>query len=804
MSESDNDKKKNDTQNLNPDHTTKVSFDSTDVGRTQKIAIDYGKIINDSKKKAFIYSIEQKQEHEHVHEQEDVHEHENITNSLIGTSIFTKKRITDDYVKSSSVLSTINSIPSLEGELELHDVNDNYDLKDKFSEGAQGVIRTAFDKSLKRDIVVKSLKVDEAEGNAPENENLFISEARIMAQLDHPAIIPLYGLHCGTESKLHLAMKHIHGKTLQKYLQDIITLYKREGIEKFDEKRSMSNRIEYLIRVCEAVDYAHCKGVIHRDLKPENIMIGNYGEVYVMDWGLACLVDTEKLSDNEHIAKIGAHPKNELVGTPCYIAPELIKGGLCSQQSDIFSLGMILFEIITLQRAVNGKNVNEALKNIIKCNYSPFKHRFIKGKLPNDLKAIVAKAICAPLSQRYKTANDMAKDLRLYLMREETAARPDNILRRYARAMINHKLITSLVILSTLLCLAASTIYSLHSQNALMKEQKIRETMLTSFQANVSQRANEMERIFFYFKTQLANLGYRAGRLLSGKADTSPQGVMGDYLKASIASSDYIYSPAYGEKISLDHAVFKPGPGVKLTDKLSKRVVALQPMLKHIMLTSDPEFKNQTKNSIKKMIINKGASLSWAYIGLKSGSILCYPGGDIYSKDYDPRKRPWYKNALTKKHSILWSEPYKDAFSSKIVMTCTRCVYDKENNFQGVVGMDISLDYIQKRMFGNKAIPGLKEYLLNKEGRIVLSSDFENKRAGTHRESTNLIQKKFPFQKEFQEAVVRKQVQFEAIKYKTKYIFALNKIPSLGYYYIQQISEKRLRKIWEGNDSHKE
>jgi len=685
----------------------------------------------------------------------------------------------------------------------LQDVNDNYELKDQFTEGAQGIIRTAFDKSLKRDIVVKSLKADEIEGNARENEGLFISEARIMAQLDHPSIIPLYGLHCGVQSKLHLAMKHIHGKTLEKYLQDIVTLYKHEGIEKFDEKRSMSTRIEYLIKVCEAVDYAHCKGVIHRDLKPENIMIGNYGEVYVMDWGLACLVEPEKFSDNEHLAKIGAHSKNELVGTPCYIAPELIQGELCSPQSDIFSLGMILFEIVALKRAVNGKTVNEALKNIIKCNYSSFKHRFLKGKLSNDLEAIVSKAICPTLSQRYKTAGDMAKDLKLYLMREETIARPDNICRKYIRAMINHKMTTSIVILSTLLCLAASTIYSLHSQNVLMKEQKIRETMLTSFQSDVSRRANEMERIFFYFKTQLANLGYRAGRLLSSKAGMNTQ-VYGieDYLKASTTPSDYIYSPAYGQKISLNSVVFM-GPDVKLTDEISKRIISLQPMLKHIMLTSDPEFKNKTKSSIKKMLINRGASLSWVYIGLKNGSILCYPGGNIYSKAYDPRKRPWYKNALTIKDSIIWSEPYNDAFSSKIVITCSQCVYDKNGTFQGAVGMDISLDYIQKRMFGNKAISGLKEYLLDDKGRIVLSSDFKNKRAVTPRKSTTLIQKRFPFQKEFQESVEHKRVQFEAIKYKTKYIFALNKIPSLGYYYIQQISEKRLWKLWKKNASYK-
>jgi eukaryotic-like serine/threonine-protein kinase len=777
-------------KDLNIERTTKIPFDPADIDLTQKIDINYEEIINESKKKALLPGKNKKQE--------------SVTASLTGKSLFTRKRITDDYVKSSSILSTIDSIPPLKDKLELQDVNDNYELKDQFSEGAQGIIRTAFDKSLKRDIVVKSLKSDDAEEQSREDESLFVSEARIMAQLDHPSIIPLYGLHCGAESKLHLAMKHIHGKNLHKYLQDVATLYKREGIGNFDEKRSMATRIEYFLKVCEAVDYAHCKGVIHRDLKPENIMIGNYGEVYVMDWGLACLVKTDEMSDVKHLSDISEHSKNALVGTPRYIAPELIKGELCSPQSDIFSLGVILFEIITLKPAVPGKTIKEVFKNILSGNYSPFKHCFLKARLSTDLKSIINKAVCANPSQRYESADDMAKDLKLYLMHEETMARPDNIFRKCIRGMINYKMVTFIVILSVLLCLAASTIYSLLSQNALMKEQEIRETMLTSFQANVSRRANEMERIFFYFKTQLKNLGYRAGCLLSSKASASVRvyGV-GDYRKASTAPSDCTYSPAYGEKISLDSSVFKPGPGVKLTDEISKRVFALQPMLKHIMLTSDPAFKNKTKNYIRKTIIDKGVSLNWVYIGLTNGSILCYPGGDIYLKGYDPRKRPWYKKALTQKHSMIWSEPYQDAFSSKIVMTCSRRVYDKEDKFQGVVGMDISLDYIQKRMFGNKALPGLKEYLLNKQGRIILSSDFKDKKTKTHQGNATLTLKEFPFLKEFEEAVEQEMVQFEAVRYKTKYIFALNQLPSLGYYYIQQISEKRLYKSWQNKTSYK-
>ncbi len=777
MSESD---KNDDIKNI--DGTMKMSFDPADVELTQKINVDREAVIGSDEKEALISKIMEKQNEEEA----------NTSSSLTGRSVFTRKRITDDYVKSSTLVSAIDSIPPLEDGLKLQDVNYNYELKNKFSEGAQGIIRTAFDKSLKRDIVVKSLKLDEEE-HARHDADLFVSEARIMAQLDHPSIIPLYGLHCGAESKLHLAMKHIHGKTLQKYLKDIILLYEREGVTSFDEKRSISTRIEYLIKVCEAIDYAHSKGVIHRDLKPENIMIGNYGEVYVMDWGLACLLKSKEETSGEN-----TKDKFELVGTPCYIAPELITGDSpYSPQSDIFSLGMILFELATLTRAVGGKTINEVLKNIVKANYSPFKHRFLKGSLSNDLKAIFEKAVCPVPSQRYKSAHDMAEDLKLYLMSEETTARPDDIFRKCIRAMINHKLITSLVILCILLCLSASTIYSLNEQNTLIKGQKVREAMLASFQSEFAKRAHKMEKIFFYFKTQLANLSHRAGHLLSSKAIPSERIYsFADFSKASSVPADFAYSPFYSIKLSLDNAIFIPGPGVTLNSKESRRIFPLQEIFKHYMFTSNPDFRTMTPEAVRKKILNTGAPLSWASLGLKNGTMFSYPGTSNYSKDFDPRKRPWYKNALPQKDEVIWTEPYKCAVSGKMLIPCVTCVYDKEKQFQGVASIDLRLDYLKESVFSNKEYGSLKEYLLDKNGNILLSSDFRDKEAVIDQNKKTLIKEKFPFNNELREAIEKGRVQFEVTSHNTKYIFALYKFP-IGYYYIQQVSEKDLRQAWK-------
>ena len=771
------------SQAENTDRTMKMAFDPKKVELTQKIEVDHNEVVDNNIRKRTLNSI-------------NFNDNDAVPGASQTKSLFSKKLVTDDYVRSSSILSAIGDIPPLEEDLELQNVHSNYELKNKFSEGAQGEIRTAFDKSLKREIVVKSLKPVEIEEQAKEDESLFVSEARIMAQLDHPSIIPLYGLHCGAKNKLHLAMKHIHGKTLQRYIHDIVGLYAREGIDNFDEKRSIATRIEYLIKVCEAVDYAHRKGVIHRDIKPENIMIGNYGEVYVMDWGLACLFDPEKFKGDEHVTKTSKHTRNQLIGTPCYLAPELIRGGDVSPQSDIFSLGMILYEIVTLERAVPGETVNEVLKNIINWNYRPFKHRFLKNKLPDDLKSIIAKATCEPASRRYKSANAMAEDLKLFLMREETAARPDNFIRKIGRIIYNHKMLASIIIMSVLLIFAASTIHSLYAKNALMREQRIREDILANFQNEVAGKAGRMERLFDYYNNQLDVVAYQIGYVLSKKSeDKYKYYTLQDY-KGSSPPPDYAFSPGYGIGVSLDYPVLKMLKGKTQMDTLDKRVIALTPLFKHLMFISNPKFKKMSESEVKKDIMQHGAPLVWITLGLKNGSIFAYPGTKVYKEDYDPCIRPWYKKALKQNGDARWSEPFKGALTKRIVMSTTQCVYGTHKDFMGVISVHIRLDYMREKIFGT-GIPGVKEYLINNKGQVLISSDFKDEGAKINKRNTRLIMKDFIFKDDFCQALKDNKVLFEADKYNNKYLFVMMRLPSVGYYYVQQISEKRLRKDWE-------
>lgn len=690
----------------------------------------------------------------------------NIGNLFRRSFAFARKLVPDDYVKSSSIACMISSIPALEKDVKLPDIHDNFVLKDKIAEGAQGVVWTGFDKSLKRDIIVKTAKSGD-DGELSKDNNFFVSEARIMAQLDHPAIAPIYGMFSDSTERLHLTMKHIHGRTLKDYLKGITILYQQDGVGKYAEKDSILTRIEYLIRVCEAVDYAHCKGVIHRDLKPENILVGSHGEIYVMDWGLACLLSPEEYPNSRHLTEIGLHLRCELAGTPCYIAPELIRGGLISAQSDIFSLGMILFEIVTLTRAVPGTSINEVFRNILERRYNPFRHRFLKDKLPGDLKAIIAKATSPSLSRRYKSARDMARDLRSYLMHREISARPDNLMRKCLRAIGGHAMITASIILSALLILTVVALYGLHSQNILISKQKTREAMLTHFQYGVTQRANRINNAVRYLENHLMDMVSHCEYVFGHKT--------------AGADNSYVHPLGYTGKVNQE-------------DAAGKKEIILSEILKHMLTTCNAKFKNYTLGNERRKSGSHDKIVIGAFIGFTDGSILTYPKGRKYSEECYPDKRPCYKEAMEENAGIIWSKPFKCSVCKKVVVCCLQRVTDRSNKTLGVVGLDIDLEYIQKHFLKN-GIPGSQKFLLNRSGEIILSNNFKFENTEIEPGTKILALKKVYFNKEFKKAVRNESLQFRIKKYKREYIFGISRISSLNYYYIEQSAEENLRKV---------
>jgi serine/threonine protein kinase/WD40 repeat protein len=199
-----------------------------------------------------------------------------------------------------------------------------YEVLGKLGNGAMGIVYRALQTSLNREMAIKTLRGDVA--NPRLAQEMFVSEAVITANLVHPNIIPIHDLGRNAEGKLFYSMKQIHGREWRKVMKTL----------------SLEENLDILLKVCDAVAYAHSRGVINRDLKPENVVIGSYGEVVVLDWGLA--VTMPDFLQRESVLtdiKGGA-------GSPAYMAPELLDAdpsGVC-RQSDVYLLGGMLYEIL--------------------------------------------------------------------------------------------------------------------------------------------------------------------------------------------------------------------------------------------------------------------------------------------------------------------------------------------------------------------------------------------------------------------------------------------------------------------------
>ncbi len=306
-------------------------------------------------------------------------------------------------------------------------LEDSYVSGPVFAEGGQGILRTAIDRELHRTAAVKTLK----HSDDPEKLKSFLREAKVTAQLDHPAILPIYSLNTDADKSAHLVMRYIKGCTLKEYLERIDSFYRIDGVKSFDERKSLFNRLDLFLRVCDAMEFAHKRNIMHRDLKPENIMIGEYHDVYIMDWGIACPIYEDGYDPEKWV------PPKTVMGTPRYISPEALRGEHCDQRADIYALGLILYEIVTLNEAYTGVTGEEVMQRVAQCDMNLLEHRY-GVPIDDDLFAIIMKATEPQQNDRYSTVAAFADDIRRYMRNEEVKANPDTILSQIMRWCSRH------------------------------------------------------------------------------------------------------------------------------------------------------------------------------------------------------------------------------------------------------------------------------------------------------------------------------------------------------------------------------
>ncbi len=306
-----------------------------------------------------------------------------------------------------------------------------YELRGEIGRGGMGVVQRVWDDSLKRELAMKT--VHASFGLAREQALArFVEEAQILAQLDHPAIVPIHDLGVDEHGRPFFVMKLVVGRDLG----SIFALAREER-----EGWSTTRALDVLLRVCEAVGYAHRKGVVHRDLKPSNVMVGDLGEVYVMDWGIARVLRERRVGSLDTVRS----PKradaagdslltraDDVLGTVAYMAPEQARGELqrIGPCTDVYAVGAMLYELLAghAPHGRSGVKARGLLRALLAGPPPPLSSA--APRAPDELAAICAKALSREPQERYRDLGEMAFDLRAFLEgRVVVAHRTDALVR---------------------------------------------------------------------------------------------------------------------------------------------------------------------------------------------------------------------------------------------------------------------------------------------------------------------------------------------------------------------------------------
>lgn len=333
---------------------------------------------------------------------------------------------------------------------QLQSIRNRYSSQTFYAQGGSKDIFKVFDKSAGRFIAMACLREEFCE-KLPKQEQ-FLREARITSFLSHPNIMPIYniGFH---DDKPFFTMKLIEGDSLSQIIREL-----RKQNPLYRKKYSLNNLIDIFVKVCDAVAYAHSRGIIHLDLKPDNIRVNSYGEVLVCDWGIARLIGQieEKNEESENIHALDADLVNEVTvsgiikGTPGYMAPEQIKKcfGSKTVQTDIYALGSILYSLLTFHSPLdNIKDVDNVLDSTIEGKIPPPSSI---TTVPGSLDAICGKAMSLSQNKRYGSVTKLLTDLQSYQHGFITAAENNSLFKILHLFVKRHKTVAFFLTLITI------------------------------------------------------------------------------------------------------------------------------------------------------------------------------------------------------------------------------------------------------------------------------------------------------------------------------------------------------------------
>lgn len=380
----------------------------------------------------------------------------------------------DMFSKTSDFNFTKGTMPS--GSREAPGI-DRFRIVKEHARGGLGVVFVAEDRQLRREVALKQIREERADSEPFRQK--FKLEAEITGQLEHPGIVPIYALGADDRGRPFYAMRFIQGESLK---DGISTFHKRltDHSTRFDspELRQLLRRF---IDVCNAMDYAHDRGILHRDLKPGNIMLGRHGETLVVDWGLAKTLDSEQDSSGIDLSTAGQQGQRatvatgsatrygSFVGTAAYAPPEQLRGELdkLSPASDVFCLGGILFEILTGKPPIEHKSsIDEILKQIDTREQNSI--RSIRPDIPNPLAFICMKALQSQIADRFATVGELRDKVQCWLDDQAVPGMPEPISIKAMRWVRNHQTLAASALVGLISALVLMSLFyvltNMHNQ----------------------------------------------------------------------------------------------------------------------------------------------------------------------------------------------------------------------------------------------------------------------------------------------------------------------------------------------------
>jgi serine/threonine-protein kinase len=305
------------------------------------------------------------------------------------------------------------------------------------AQGGLGIVSVALDEELHREVALKEIQERYASDEQPRMR--FLLEAEITGALEHPGIVPVYGLGHHPDGRPFYAMRFVRGESLKEAVERTHAAVSTNNLE-------LRRLLARFLDVCNAVAYAHSRGVLHRDIKPGNILLGPYGETLVVDWGLAKVVGRDEPGTSDPSAEPTLRPPSAsstgetvpgtAMGTPAYMSPEQAEGrlDLLGPASDVYSLGATLYVVLTGCAPFDGIDAAEVLPKVQRGEFT--RPRAVDASIPRPLEAICLKAMALKPADRYATPRALAEDIEHWLADEPVSAHrepwPDRA-RRWSR-----------------------------------------------------------------------------------------------------------------------------------------------------------------------------------------------------------------------------------------------------------------------------------------------------------------------------------------------------------------------------------